>query len=86
VAHYRNPVVSHDRWNPWQVILPQGFAPSREILGAWNSAEYRAAVVAANEFPGVPLNNQELDAILDFLNALTDVRYAGQGGGIPAIR
>jgi len=27
-----------------------------------------------------------LDAILDFLNALTDVRYAGQGGGIPAIR
>jgi cytochrome c peroxidase len=86
VAHYRNPVLSHDRWNPWQVILPQGFAPSREILGAWNSAEYRASVVRANEFPGVPLNDQELDAILDFLNALTDVRYAGRGGEIPRVR
>lgn len=81
VYHYRNPVASHDRWNPRQIILPQGYTATREMLGAWNSAEYRASVVRANEFPGVPLSEPEVDALLDFLSALTDARYAGGPGG-----
>jgi cytochrome c peroxidase len=84
VAHYRNPVASHDRWNTQQIILPKGYVASREILGAWNSAEYRASVVRANEFPGAPISEQELEAIIDFLGALTDPR-SGAPAGIPAI-
>jgi cytochrome c peroxidase len=70
VRHYTNPVQRHDAWQPQQVRLPRGLAIN-DALGAWQDPAAKAETKSGNQFPGVSMTDAEIDAIVDFLSALT---------------
>lgn len=76
VMHYTDPKKTHDLWQPSQVVLPPGFAMNNAMLGGWNDQAARSGVRAATEVQAVPLSPQEIDALIEFLTALTDKNVA----------
>jgi len=76
VAHYKNPTVAYDHWDPKQVILPKGTKLTKDVLGAWYDSGVRSAIKGANEAEVLDLSADEIDAIVLFLQALTDPNVA----------
>ncbi|MCX6108390.1 MAG: hypothetical protein NTZ90_02150 [Proteobacteria bacterium] len=76
VDHYKNPIAAFDHWNPKQIILPAGASITQDTLGAWYDLGARSAIKAANEANKVDLKPDEVDAIVLFLQALTDAKVA----------
>lgn len=76
VSHYTNPRTAHDKWKPAQAVLPRGFQQTTELLGAWNNSTSRSAVRAASDVDGIPLEQDEIDLLIEFLMSLTDGRVA----------
>lgn len=74
IRHYRNPVASMTNWNPAQVRLPTAKFPTDFFTAALNPA-IRANLAQANQIPGIPIDDQELQALKSFMTALTDDRF-----------
>jgi cytochrome c peroxidase len=83
VKHYTNPVGAMKAWNWKQIVLPFTIDRDDVLLRPWQAPEMREAVAAANEFHGVPLLDEEIDALVAFLEALTDPRAADLTGVFP---
>jgi cytochrome c peroxidase len=76
VALYKNPTLAYDHWDAKQVILPKGTRLTKDVLGAWNDNGVRSAIKSANEATIIDLSADEIDAIVLFLQALTDPNVA----------
>ena len=72
VDHYYDPVRRFDQWQTKDAIMPKGFEPTKELLGAWFDPRSRYSIKRANVAQPNHLGIEEVKAIEDFLNSLTD--------------
>lgn len=64
-------------------VLFTSFTPSKDDWAALNDAAENAAIIEAVKTPSVDLNDQEIDALMAFLDQLTDREGADGRLGIP---
>ena len=72
IDHYCDPVRRFDLWQTTEAIMPKGFDLSKEVLGAWYDSRARVSIKRANVAKPNRLGVEEVKAIEDFLNSLTD--------------
>jgi cytochrome c peroxidase len=71
VYHYVNPNAALNSWAQAQAVLPWPIR-DQSLFAAWDDQNARRNLALATEIHGVPLNADEVNAILGFLHALTD--------------
>jgi cytochrome c peroxidase len=75
ISHYRNPYESLRSWSLSEIILAPQFRPeaiTHDLMGAMKYPETIANLMQASEVKGVPLTDQEMHLILQFLGTLSD--------------
>ena len=75
IKHYRNPAEGLNAWDPMQVQLQTKKLP-RGFFEAWKNPEIRQNLIDANQIPGIPLSDADVQALVAFMSALNDDSFA----------
>jgi len=83
VEHHLDPLTSLENYDPSQIVLPP--RPDLDALDllALNDPAVTAAIAAAIEIEPQELAEEDIDDLMDFLNALTDPRAGDLRLGVP---
>ncbi len=71
VNHYQNPAAAINAWTYAEVAMPWPIK-DQSLFAAWDDLQARQSLSLANEFHGVSMSPDEVNAILAFLHGLTD--------------
>ena len=83
VEHHLDPEASLANYDPSQIVMPP--RPDLDALDliAYNDAAVTAAIIAAIEIEPQVLSEDDIDDLMDFLNALTDPSAGDLRAGVP---